>query len=233
MICVEQLVVIRNKKRVIDTISCTFDTGKINMIIGKSGAGKTTLLQAIAGLVSIKQGSIFVESKNNRTLSSRKRAETIGYVFQQFNLFPHMTALENCIDPLLVHGESFDSAKKITLQYFQKFSMEECVDKYPQQLSGGQQQRVAIIRALVLQPKVLLLDEPTSALDPRNADVLAEMLCHVTQRGITLIISSQDTYFIKKIADTIYYIDNGTIKEFCDTKSGIQETKYIRYFLEN
>jgi len=216
MVHIERLFVARQKKRIVDSISCSFDAAQITVIIGKSGAGKTTLLQAIAGLLLIEQGSIFIDKNNIQNFSIKERAEHIGYVFQQFNLFSHMTAAQNCIDPLLVHGVHKQAAEKTVLSYFEQFDMRGLIKKYPHQLSGGQQQRVAIIRALCLGPKILLLDEPTASLDPENSNILIEILKKLAKQGITIIISSQDTYFTKKVADIIFFLQNGKILEQCE-----------------
>lgn len=231
MIRIENLLVKRQKKIVLDSISCTFNPGKITLLIGNSGAGKTTILQSIAGLFPIEQGSIFIDKKNIQLLSHKERSENIGYVFQQFNLFPHLTALENCIDPLLVHGANKQEAITIVSTYFTQFDIQELMPKYPSQLSGGQQQRVAVIRALVLQPKALLLDEPSASLDPNNTNILVSMLKTIAKKGITIIASSQDTYFTKKAADTICYIEHGTIKEWWNSQEGLDTTSYIGQFL--
>lgn len=230
MVRVENLSVLRQKKQVLDNITCSFSSAQITVIIGKSGAGKTTLLQTIAGLLPTKQGSIFINEKNTSNFSIKERAEHIGYVFQQFNLFAHMTAIQNCIDPLLVHGEQKQEATKKVATLFKEFDIQEVATKYPHQLSGGQQQRVAIIRALCLGPKVLLLDEPTASLDPENTNILIEILKKLAKKGIVIIISSQDTYFTRKVADAIFFIEEGTVLERCESNEIEKSVKIKEFF---
>jgi len=218
-------------KTVLKSVSCSLLPGRITTFIGKSGAGKTTILKAIAGLNTISDGFIVVSGQQLKMLSSKKRSQEIGYVFQDFNLFPHMSVLQNCIDPLLVHGMTTDLAQKQAQNILQQLEMQEFVDAYPSQLSGGQKQRVAIARALCLQPKIFLLDEPTASLDPINTDILVDILKKLVSRGLTIGVSSQDMSFVRKIFDRVYYVQAGEIVEFCDGIDNLNTCPLIMSFL--
>lgn len=231
MITINQLDVVIKSKKIIDAVSLTCTSGHITSLIGSSGAGKTTLLKAIAGLVPITKGSITVDNLPITSLTPYQRSQKVGYVFQDFNLFAHLTALENCTDPLLVHGATQAQALQQAEQLLHQFGMFEHRNKYPSDLSGGQKQRIAIARALTLCPQVLLLDEPTASLDPENTDLLAHLLKDLATTGITIMLSSQDMQFVKKIIDCVYYLQNGTIIESCDNPSAIEHCSRIKNWL--
>jgi len=215
----------------LDAISCTLLPGRITTFIGKSGAGKTTLLKSLAGLVETTDGTILLNGKQIKQLTPAQRANEIGYVFQDFNLFPHLTVLQNCMNPLLVRGIDKDTAERQTCDVLQELGMRNFINKYPAQLSGGQQQRVAIARALCLQPQALLLDEPTASLDPINTDNLVAIVQKLASTGLTIGVSTQDMQFMNKIFDRTYYIENGKITEFCDTKENIDTCPNIKKFM--
>ncbi|MFC2049322.1 amino acid ABC transporter ATP-binding protein [Chlamydiota bacterium] len=212
----------KHKKRntlILNQVSFELKQGRITAFIGKSGAGKTTLLKCIANLHAHYEGIITCDGQDLKNLSSLERSTTIGFVLQQFHLFPHFTALQNCTFALNeVVGLKADEAETRAIETLTLLGMLPFVNAYPAQLSGGQQQRVAIARALVMQPKVLLLDEPTSALDPDSKKSLANVLFDLHAKGLTLALSSHDMPFIKKIMDRIYYMDEGKLVEECDRR---------------
>lgn len=211
MISIRQLTI---NRQILKNVSRDISTGSITTLIGKSGAGKTTLLRCIAGLQPIAQGNIFLENKNLDDLSAQERAGLIGFVFQNFNLFPNMTALQNCTQPLIVVQQlSPDKARTRALCMLKNLGMDTYQTSYPSQLSGGQQQRVAIARALALGPKVLLLDEPSSALDPENTMILVKLLKQLCNEGITIVLASQDMSFARAIRDQILLVQDGQITE--------------------
>lgn len=229
MLIINNLTLYRTKKNLPDlkNISCTFPAQRITLLIGTSGAGKTTLLRCIAGLERSYTGSITTSSLQNDKPS-------IGFVAQQFNLFPNLTALENCMQPLMVvrklnRTQSFE----VAINVLARFGMQAYADRYPSQLSGGQQQRIALARACVLDPKVLVLDEPTSALDPDNTAQLATLLRSLCQAGMTIIVSSQDMSFARLITDHVYFLENGTLIEQFDTAntSSLDSASKIGSFL--
>ncbi len=201
-------------KPILNQISLTIAPERITVLVGKSGAGKTTLLRCIAGLEGISQGDLLVDNKDLLNLSAQERAQLIGFVFQDFNLFPHMTVLENCMQPLIiVKRMNQKEAEQKALTILEHFDMAGYLTSYPAQLSGGQKQRVAIARALVLGPKILLLDEPSSALDPENTAILAKFLKQLSSEGITVIMASQDIDFVERIQGNIILISHNAVKK--------------------
>jgi len=234
MVIINTLSVAIKEQILLKSVSCTLVPGRITSFVGPSGAGKTTLLRAIVGLVPLQSGTILLNNKSVATMSNYERAQNIGYVFQDFNLFPCMTVLENCCDALLIHAVPLEEAKSRASVLLEKMGMHKYRDKYPSELSGGQKQRVAIARMLALRPSVILLDEPTASLDPANTDILVEILTQCVQEGLTVGLSTQDMSFAKKIIDRVYYLENGEIQEFCDTKittNLLQECPRLRNFL--
>ena len=232
MVLVNNLTIELKKQVILNNVSCELTAGRITSFIGKSGAGKTTLLKSLIGLVSSQSGTITIHGKVLSALDSCQRAEHIGYVFQDFNLFPHMTVLENCIDPQRIHGVLYDDARAQALLLLQEFGMEQFGEKYPSELSGGQKQRVAIVRALCLKPQVLLLDEPTASLDPYNTEILVTLLQKLAKKGLIIGLSSQDMSFINKIFDQVYYLEDGKIVEFCDKQNASGDCPLIKNFMQ-
>lgn len=233
MVIVNGLSVKFDNQTILNNLSVSFEPGTITSIIGGSGAGKTTLMKSIAGLMPITSGSITVSGQLLNVLLPRQRAELVGYVFQDFNLFTHLTVLENCIDPLLVHGIAYNEARMRALQVLQELGMAQYQDRYPSQLSGGQQQRVAIVRALCLNPKVILLDEPTASLDPENTDLLVHILKLLVKRGLTVALSSQDMSFVNKVFDYVCLLQAGTITEICNGREQLTQCTTIKNWLFN
>ena len=220
-------------KILLNAISCSLLPGRITTFIGKSGAGKTTLLKSIIGLMPISDGQIIVNGKLLNKCLPSQRVKEVGYVFQDFNLFPHLTVLENCMDPLIVNGISLEESKQKAILSLKELEMQDFIKKYSSELSGGQQQRVAIARCLALEPKVILLDEPTASLDPINTDILVTIIKRLAANGLTIGVSSQDMDFVRKIFDRVYYIDTGKIIEFCDNTQVLYNYPNIKQFLQN
>lgn len=214
-------------------VSFTLRKGRITVFMGPSGAGKTTLLKCVAGLQPDYTGQITYCERDLSSLNHAERASSIGFVLQQFALFPHLTALQNCTHPLkmvlkIPREEAQHRAKALLIS----LGIGALENAFPSQLSGGQQQRVAIARALMLQPKVLLLDEPTSALDPESKACLITLLKELNQQGMTIGLSSHDMTFINKMMDYIYFLDAGIIKEEYDhTIDLLQNKQQISRFL--
>jgi ABC-type polar amino acid transport system ATPase subunit len=232
MVIVDKLTVRVNNRELLKQISLRLKPGLINTFIGSSGAGKTTLLKTIAGLVPVTDGTITIDGQALNELNAYERAEKVGFVFQEFNLFAHLTALENCIDPLMVHGNSYQQATQKASQLLQELHMQEYSDSYPGELSGGQQQRVAIARALSLHPKVILLDEPSASLDPANTDRLIEILKALAAQGLTVALSSQDMSFVRKVANCIFFIKDGQLVESCENVAKLENCPLINKWID-
>jgi polar amino acid transport system ATP-binding protein len=207
-------------------VEMTVKRQEVVVLIGPSGSGKTTYLRCINHLERIQQGRIFVNGhmigyrevdgqlvEDRERSISRQRAQ-IGMVFQRFNLFPHMTALENIIEaPVQVRGLEADEAREMGLTLLDRVGLAAKVDTYPGQLSGGQQQRVAIARALAMKPALILFDEPTSALDPEMIGEVLDVMRELAREGMTMIIVSHEMGFAREVADRVVMIDEGIILE--------------------
>jgi len=231
MAIVDKVVVTLQGRVVLNAISCSLAPGRITTYIGKSGAGKTTLLKSLAGLIPVTKGSITINGNPISVLSCTQRSEEIGYVFQDFNLFAHLSVMQNCIDPLIVRGICYDQAEKRALELLQQFDMQNFINKYPSELSGGQKQRVAIARALCLKPRILLLDEPTASLDPFNTKILVRILKQLKDQGLTIGVSSQDMNFVRDIFDHVYFMQSGHIVETCNGITEIAHSPLIAEFI--
>ena len=186
------------------------------VICGPSGSGKSTLIRCINHLEAHQQGRIIVdgieltESVKN---VDKIRAE-VGMVFQQFNLFPHLTVLENCSLPQIhVRGRPKVDADATAMQYLERVQIPDQADKYPGQLSGGQQQRVAIARALCMAPKIMLFDEPTSALDPEMIKEVLDVMIELAHEGMTMLVVTHEMGFARTVADRMIFMDKGEIIE--------------------
>ncbi|RLE93129.1 MAG: glutamine ABC transporter ATP-binding protein [Thermoprotei archaeon] len=201
---------------VIKGLSMKVEEGEKVVIIGPSGSGKSTLLKCIVRLVEPKSGKIFFRGVDvtSKDIDIRKIRQRTGFVFQNYNLFPHMTVLQNILLPLrVVKKMPKEEALKKALSVLEKVGMLEYKDAYPLQLSGGQQQRVAIARALAMDPELMLLDEPTSALDPELVDEVLDILRKVAKQGITLLIVTHELDFAEDVADRIIFMEDGKIVE--------------------
>lgn len=204
---------------VLKNVSFEIRKGRITTFMGQSGAGKTTLLKCIANLYSEYEGIITCNGNDITNFNAFERATTIGFVLQQFHLFPHLSVLKNCTYALvntMKIGE--EEAEKMASEILNVLGMQQFIHSFPFQLSGGQQQRVAIARALVLHPEILLLDEPTSALDPESKKDLESLLLELNAKGITIALSSHDMPFIRKIMDYAYFMEQGELIEEWDQK---------------
>lgn len=215
---------------ILHDVSFKLAPGLVTAFIGPSGAGKTSLLKCMANLLTGYEGSITINGRELKDLSAVERASTVGFVLQQFHLFPHMTVLENCMyalkQVLLMKAEL---AEARCLEVLDKLGMSKFVHAYPAKLSGGQQQRVAIARAMVLEPQILLFDEPTSALDPTSKQSLVELIQDFASKGMTIGISSHDMPFVRKIYNHIYFLEEGKVVEVLEQPNA--NTPKIDHFL--
>ena len=201
---------------VLDEVDLTIGRGEVIVIAGPSGSGKSTMLRCINGLEPIDSGEIRFDGRpldRSGKALSRTRQE-IGMVFQQFNLFPHKTVLENVtIAPVEVKGVPKDEARERAHTLLERVGIAEKADAYPADLSGGQQQRVAIARALAMDPKLMLFDEPTSALDPEMIREVLDVMRDLARDGMTMAVVTHEMGFAREVCDRIVFIDEGRIVE--------------------
>ena len=194
-----------NNKKVLDNFSLAVKKGEIISIIGPSGAGKSTLLRCINGLETLEKGKIIINNKVNKKNISKQANLEIGLIFQDYNLFPQYTVLQNITLPLTKilrksKAEAVSQAKTILT----KLSLQDKENSYPYELSGGEKQRVAIARAIATNPKILCLDEPTSALDSKLVKQIYNIIKDLASQGKAILIVTHDIEFAEKISDKIY-----------------------------
>ncbi|MDP6768004.1 MAG: amino acid ABC transporter ATP-binding protein [Arenicellales bacterium] len=205
--------------------------GERVVVCGPSGSGKSTMIRCINRLEEHDAGKIVVNGHeltgDLKDIASVRRE--IGMVFQQFNLFPHLTVLENLtLAPMRARKMSKDEARRLAGGYLERVHIPEQASKYPAQLSGGQQQRVAIARSLCMQPKIMLFDEPTSALDPEMIKEVLDVMVELAEEGMTMIVVTHEMGFAKRAADTIIFMDAGEIVEAASTEEFFEKPKNDR-----
>ena len=197
-------------------INLSVDVGEKVVVCGPSGSGKSTMIRCINHIESHDAGTITVDGIEltedmNNVLTIRRE---VGMVFQQFNLFPHLTVLENLtLAPMKARRLSSKEANDIAMQYLERVQIPEQANKYPSQLSGGQQQQVAIARSLCMRPKIMLFDEPTSALDPEMIKEVLDVMVELANEGMTMVVVTHEMGFAKTVADTMVFMDYGEIVE--------------------
>ncbi len=215
------MISVRNLKKsfgsveVLKGVNLDIEEKEVVVIIGPSGSGKSTLLRCLNYLEKPTSGEITVDGMTlgGGTDINKVRAE-VGMVFQRFNLFPHMTAMENItLAPMKVRGVSRAEAEEDALRLLRKVGLADRAEAYPEQLSGGQQQRVAIARALAMKPKVMLFDEPTSALDPEMVKEVLEVMKELAQEGMTMAVVTHEMGFAREVGDRVLFVDQGVIME--------------------
>jgi polar amino acid transport system ATP-binding protein len=194
----------------------TVKPGEVVLVIGPSGSGKSTMLRCINRLENLTSGQIWVDEDQvtDRSSDIRKIREEVGMVFQSFNLFPHLTALQNItLAPRIVKKTPETEVYDLGRSLLARVGLSEKENSYPDQLSGGQQQRVAIARALAMNPKVMLFDEPTSALDPEMIKEVLDVMVELAKEGMTMLVVSHEMGFARAAAHTVVFMDNGEIIE--------------------
>jgi len=194
------------------------DVGEHNVVclIGASGSGKSTLLRCLNRLEHVEQGEIVIDGQSltSEKIDVNTLRRKIGIVFQAYNLFPHMTVLQNVmLAPRKARNVSRSEAEWQARSLLSRIGLEEKADEYPDRLSGGQQQRVAIVRALAMQPKLMLLDEITSALDPQLVSDVLNLVRELAESGMTMIIATHEMNFAREVADKVCFLDGGRILE--------------------
>ncbi len=226
---------------VLKGISLEVQPGQVVCILGPSGSGKSTFLRCVNHLEKIDAGRLWVDGRlvGYRQVGDklhelrdaeicRDRAE-IGMVFQHFNLFGHMTALENVVEaPIRVKKVPREEARRRATELLRRVGLGDKLDSYPAQLSGGQQQRVAIARALAMQPKLMLFDEPTSALDPELVGDVLDVMRKLADDGMTMIVVTHEIGFAREVADTVVFMDGGVVVETGDPRAVLARPRHER-----
>jgi len=212
-------------------VSMTVNRGEVVVVMGPSGSGKSTFIRTFNALEEYQQGKITIDgtelSHDLRNIETIRRE--VGMVFQQFNLFPHLSVLQNVmLAPLWVRRWPKKKAEEVAMQLLERVGILEQAKKYPGQLSGGQQQRVAIARSLAMQPKIMLFDEPTSALDPEMVREVLDVMRNLAQTGITMVVVTHEVGFAREVADRIVLMDSGVLVEEAKPEEFFQNPKEER-----
>ena len=216
----------RGAIKALDGVTADINKGDVMVVIGPSGSGKSTFLRSLNLLEEPTDGEIIfngvdITKKKYKDASGKTikldidgLRQKMGMVFQHFNLFPHMTILDNMtLAPMKVNGVSKEEAEKKALELLERVGLADRAGAYPIQLSGGQKQRVAIVRALAMEPEVMLFDEPTSALDPEMVGEVLELMKDLAKEGMTMVVVTHEMGFAREVASRVLFIDDGQIKE--------------------
>ena len=223
--------------RALDRVSLEVNNGEVLVVMGPSGSGKSTLIRTFNGLEMLDGGSLDVLGVRLDSAHAEPQVRAIrrrvGMVFQQFNLFPHLSILENiALAPVKVQKRPKEEVERRALELLEQMGIQEQAQKYPAQLSGGQQQRVAIARALALDPEVMLFDEPTSALDPERVKEVLDAMRQLASGGMTMVVVTHEIGFARDVADRVMFMDQGQVVETSDPVtffSGAQEERSRRF----
>lgn len=202
--------------RALDGIDCEINKGEVVVIIGPSGSGKSTLLRSLNLLEIPTSGQIFFEGVDitDKKVNINTHRQKMGMVFQHFNLFPNMTVLKNMtIAPMTLLGISKQEAEEKAYELLEKVGLKDRADAYPSQLSGGQKQRIAIVRALCMNPDVMLFDEPTSALDPEMVGEVLDVMKSLAKDGMTMVVVTHEMGFAREVGSRVIFMDGGKIVE--------------------
>lgn len=216
LIKVENLQKAFGENRVLQGINTEIKKGEVVVVIGPSGSGKSTFLRCLNLLEQPTGGSIYFEGVDitNKSVNINTHRMKMGMVFQHFNLFPHMTVLQNMTAaPIKLLKKSKEQARQAALELLKKVGLEDRANDYPNQLSGGQKQRIAIVRALAMNPDVMLFDEPTSALDPEMVGEVLDVMKELAKSGMTMVVVTHEMGFAREVASRVVFIDEGVIKE--------------------
>ena len=201
---------------ILDDVNLTVKQGEVIVIIGPSGCGKSTLLRCINALEPIQEGQILLDGEKIEPKSKNltQLRQKIGMVFQSYELFPHLSVLDNImLAPTKVQKRPTDEVKEEALALLERVGLAEKAKSYPRELSGGQKQRVAIVRALCMHPEILLFDEVTAALDPEMVREVLDVMLNLAAQGRTMLIVTHEMQFAKAVADRVIFLDNGNIVE--------------------
>jgi len=226
--------------KVLSDINETVERGQTMVICGPSGSGKSTLLRCVNGLEPYQEGEIIVDgvSLSDPKTNLYKLRENIGMVFQRFELYPHMTVLQNIsLAPMKVRKWSKEKAQKKTMELLERVGIPEKAQSYPANLSGGQQQRVAIARSLAMEPNYMMFDEPTSALDPEMIKEVLDVMINLAKEGMTMLCVTHEMGFAREVADEIIFMDfgriveRGTYEEFFNNPKSERAREFLKQIL--
>lgn len=211
---------------VLDGMSLDIYEHEVVVLCGPSGGGKSTLLRTINGLEKIDSGKIIYRGQEVTHRNIREIRKHIGMVFQQFNLFSNLTAKDNLlIAPIKTQKKNKDEMLQKAKEYLEVFGIADKLDAYPHQLSGGQKQRVAIVRALMLEPDLMLFDEPTSALDPEMIKEVLDAIRRLSQIGMTMVIVTHEMGFAREVASRVCFLEGAKIRVDTDSKTFFEDTE--------
>ena len=216
MISVKNLRKVFGENEALKGVSVEINKGDVMCIIGPSGSGKSTFLRCLNLLERPDGGQVIFDGDDlmDRRVNLNQHRQKMGMVFQQFNLFPHMTVLENLTcAPMMLKKVSREDAEKTAMDYLQRVGLADRADSRPNQLSGGQKQRIAIVRALCMEPEVMLFDEPTSALDPEMVGEVLDVMKKLAERGMTMVVVTHEMGFAREVGNRVLFMDNGLIVE--------------------
>ena len=219
------------KLEVLKGIDTEIYKGDVVVVIGPSGSGKSTFLRTLNLLEQPTGGKIFFEGVNitDPEVDINVHRQKMGMVFQQFNLFPHMTILKNMtLAPMKLLKKSREEAEEKAMELLKRVGLEDRANTYPSQLSGGQKQRVAIVRALAMDPDVMLFDEPTSALDPEMVGEVLEVMKSLAAQGMTMVVVTHEMGFAREVASRVVFIDEGKIQEEAEPEEFFSNPKNSR-----
>ncbi len=218
----ESLIMVRNLEKhygelhALDGVSIDIEKGEVAVVIGPSGSGKSTFLRSLNLLEMPTSGEIIFEGVNmlDKGVNINTHRQKMGMVFQHFNLFPHMTIMKNVtIAPIKLLGKTKEEAEAKAHELLKRVGLDDRADAYPSQLSGGQKQRIAIVRALCMEPDVMLFDEPTSALDPEMVGEVLEVMKALAKDGMTMVVVTHEMGFAREVADRVVFMADGKILE--------------------
>ena len=216
---------------VLKGVNAEIKKGDVMVVIGASGSGKSTFLRCLNRLEEPTGGSIYFEGVDitDPSININVHRQKMGMVFQQFNLFPHMTVLKNMIlAPIKLLKKTKKEAEETAMKLLERVGLADRADAYPSQLSGGQKQRIAIVRALCMEPDVMLFDEPTSALDPEMVGEVLEVMKQLAKEGMTMVVVTHEMGFAREVGTEVVFVDNGVIVEQGEPKEFFENPKNPR-----
>lgn len=219
------------KVKAVNQVSLEIKKGEIVCLIGPSGSGKSTVLRCINGLEIPESGEVYIDNEllNKENQNYHQVRSKMGFVFQHFHLFPHMTVLENLtLAPIQVMKKTKEEAIVIAETYLQRVGLLDKKDEYPNKLSGGQKQRVAIARSLCMNPEIMLFDEPTSALDPEMVIEVLEVMQELAKEGMTMVVVTHEMGFAKTVADRVVFLEDGQIVEESTSEAFFSQPQTLR-----